>query len=70
MNKYIKQLLSLAAVAVVAWGCESDFYNEHMIDGYEPETEITDVQSIEYTLTEDDYSTISKNSTKTYSTCQ
>ncbi len=63
MNKYIKQLLSLVAVAVVAWGCESDFYNEHMIDGYEPETEITDVQSIEYTLTEDDYSTISKNST-------
>ena len=63
MNKYIKQLLTLAAVAFVSWGCESDFYNEHMIDGYEPETEITDVQSIEYTLTEDDYSTISKNST-------
>ncbi|MDO4758392.1 MAG: hypothetical protein Q4A18_03925 [Rikenellaceae bacterium] len=63
MNKYIKQLVSLAAVALVSWGCESDFYNEHMIDGYEPETEITDVQSIEYTLTEDDYSTISKNST-------
>ena len=63
MNKYIKQLLSLAVVALVSWGCESDFYNEHMIDGYEPETEITDVQSIEYTLTEDDYSTISKNST-------
>lgn len=63
MNKYIKQLLTLAAVAFVSWGCESDFYNEHMIDGYEPETEITDLQSIEYTLTEDDYSTISKNST-------
>ena len=55
--------MSLAVVALVSWGCESDFYNEHMIDGYEPETEITDVQSIEYTLTEDDYSTISKNST-------
>ncbi len=63
MNKYIKQLLSLAAVALVSWGCEADFYNEHMIDGYEPETEITDVQSIDYTLTEDDYSTISKNKT-------
>ena len=63
MNKYIKQLLTLAAVAFVSWGCESDFYNGHMIDGYEPETEITDVQSIEYTLTEDDYSTVSKNST-------
>ena len=63
MNKYIKQLLSLAAVAMVSWGCEADFYNEHMIDGYEPETEITDVQSIDYTLTEDDYSTISKNQT-------
>lgn len=43
MTKYIKQLLSLAAVALVSWGCEADFYNEHMIDGYEPETEITDV---------------------------
>ena len=63
MNKYIKQLLLLAVVALFGWGCESDFYNEHMIDGYEPETEITDVQSIEYTLTEDDYSTIAKNST-------
>ncbi len=63
MNKYIKQLLSLAAVAMVSWGCEADFYNEHMIDGYEPETEITDVQSVELTLTADDYSTISKNST-------
>lgn len=63
MNKYIKQLLSLAAVAMVSWGCEADFYNEHMIDGYEKETEIVDVQSIDYTLTEDDYSTISKNTT-------
>ena len=62
MNKYIKQLLTLAAVAFVSWGCESDFYNEHMIDGYEPDNTITDVQTVNRTLSEGDYSAISSNS--------
>ncbi|MBQ2393543.1 MAG: hypothetical protein II303_05135, partial [Alistipes sp.] len=64
MNKHIfKHLLSLAAVALMGWSCEADYFNEHELDGWEGNTEITDVKSVEYTLTADDYATISKNST-------
>lgn len=59
----INKLLLLAAIGFAAVGCESNYYNEEYLDGFNPDTEITDVQTIEYTLTEDDYSTISKNST-------
>ncbi|MBE6214139.1 MAG: hypothetical protein E7131_05605 [Rikenellaceae bacterium] len=64
MNKrFLTQILSLVALAIFGWGCETGHFNEHMIDGYEQETEVTDVQTVEYTLTDGDYSTISKNST-------
>ena len=63
MKKHIIHLLSLAALALAGWSCETDYYNEHELDGYEPEEDITDVQKIDYALTDADYGTIAKNST-------
>ncbi len=63
MKKNIFKLLSFAAIALLGWSCETDYYNEHYLDGYEPNDEITDVQSIEYTLTTADYAAIASNST-------
>ena len=63
MKKNIIKLLSLVAVAMLGWNCEADFYNEQYLDGYNPDTEITNVQEIEYTLADADYATIAKNST-------
>ena len=50
------------ALAFIGWGCEVDHFNEHMIDGYEPENTITDVRTVNRTLSEGDYSAISSNS--------
>ena len=64
MNKnIIKQFLLLVAVAIFGWSCETDYFNEHYLDGYENDNEITDVRNIDITLTADDYATIAKNST-------
>ena len=63
MNKNIfKSLLSIAVVALM-WGCETGYYNENYLDGYENNTEITDVRNIELTLDADHYAAIAKNST-------
>ena len=64
MNKnIITKFLSLAAVALIGWGCETNYFNEQYLEGYEQDNTITDVQTINYTLSEDDYSAIAKNST-------
>ena len=64
MNKnIIKSLLSVAAVALMCCGCESGYYNENYLDGYENNGEITDVQNIELTLDADHYAALAKNST-------
>ena len=63
MNKNIlKSLLSVAAVALMCLGCESGYYNENYLDGYEKIDQITDVQTIELTLEADHYAAIAKNS--------
>lgn len=58
----IKRFLSVAAVALMCWGCETGFYNENYLDGYENNGEITDVHNIELTLDADHYAAIAKNS--------
>ena len=64
MNKNIfKSLLSIAAVALMCWGCQTDYYNENYLDGYENNTEITDVHTVDLTLDADHYAAIAKNST-------
>ena len=53
MNKnIIKSLLSIAAVALM-WGCETGYYNENYLDGYQNNNEITDVRNLELTLDAD-----------------
>lgn len=63
MKKNIIKLLSLVAVAMLGWSCETDYFNEHNLDGWEPETEITDVQTVEYALDAADYAAIASNAT-------
>ena len=64
MNKnIIKNLLSVAAVALMFCGCETGYYNESYLDGYDNNTEITDVHTVELTLDADHYAAIAKNST-------
>lgn len=63
MKKNLFKLLSLVAIVLFGWACETDYYNEHYLDGYEPDDEITDVQSVEYTLAAADYAAIASNAT-------
>ena len=63
MKKNLIKLFALSAMALVGWSCETDYYNENYLDGYESDDKITDVQQIEYTLAEGDYTTIAKNAT-------
>lgn len=63
MKKNIIKLFSLAVLALAGWSCESEYYNENYLDGWESTDEITDVQEVEYTLASGDYATIAKNST-------
>lgn len=65
-NKYISVLLA-AALAATATSCDENYWNDHELDGFEEITDgpITDVQSVEYTLTEGDYSIISSLSANT-----
>ena len=63
MKKNIIKLLSLVAVAMLGWSCETDYFNEQNLDGWEPETEITDVQTVEYALVAADYAAIAGNAT-------
>jgi hypothetical protein len=64
MKKYIfKSLIIAAAVSSLA-SCDENSWNDHQLDGFE-EPVITDVQSIEYTLSSTDYATLAANSTNT-----
>ena len=63
MKKNIIKLFSLAVLALAGWSCEANFYNEQYLDGWKDSNEITNVQELELTLAEGDYSTIAKNAT-------
>lgn len=51
---------ALAAVAALS-SCGENYWNDHELDGFE-EPGITDVKTVEYTLTAADYSTLASNS--------
>lgn len=65
MNKYILKSTLALAVIMMASSCETTDYNETYFgdDGYDPKPSITDIQTIELTLTSDDYAAIASNST-------
>ena len=58
----ITRLALVAVVALTALGCQTDYFNETYLPGYDNNGEITNVQEMEITLSEDDYSAIAKNS--------
>ena len=62
-NKYISTLFA-AALACTLSACDENAWNDHL-DGFEEENDkpITNVQTLEYTLTDADYAAIASNAT-------
>ena len=54
-------MLLAVVVALLGYGCEANYFNEHNLPGYENSGEITDVKELALTLTADDYAAIAKN---------
>ena len=62
MNKnIITRMLLVVVVALLGYGCDPNYFNEHNLPGYENSGEITDVKELALTLTADDYAAIAKN---------
>ena len=62
MNKNIFSKIALmAGVALMGISCQTDYFNENYLPGYEGDSEITNTQSMEFTLSADDYAAIAKN---------
>lgn len=60
----IKKYLSIIALgALVFSACSKDYYNDHF-EGLEDMQTITDVRTLEYTLTDDDYALMAKDASK------
>ena len=63
MNKNIFRKIALvASVALMGVGCQTDYFNETYLPGYDNDGDITNVQEMEFTLSDDDYAAIAKNS--------
>lgn len=64
MNKnMLKYLLAFATLTVVGGGCSVDDYNDAYLDGFDGKTEITDVQTLKYVMTDGDYAQVADNET-------
>ncbi len=61
MKKNIIKSLCALAVGFSVVSCENYDYNAENFEGYDPNAPITDVQSLEITLTDADYEAIAKN---------
>ncbi len=62
MRKYISRVLLTASCAVLLASCEENSWNDEYLGGFET-PDNTDVQIINYTLTDYDYKTIAANAT-------
>ena len=62
MKKNILNTLLLGACVVSLTACDDNSWNDNL-DGFDGNTPITEVKTIDYTLTDADYSAIAKNST-------
>ena len=62
MNKNIfRKIALMAGVALMGISCQTDYFNENYLPGYNGESEVTNVQNMEFTLSADDYAAIAKN---------
>ena len=55
-------ILGAAIACLALTSCSENYWNDHELDGFEVPT-LTDVKTIEYTLTATDYATLASNST-------
>lgn len=62
MKKYISNILLMSGLAVALTACEENSWNDRYLDGFESDPAITDVKSIDYTMTADDYKTLAATS--------
>ena len=62
MKKYILNTLLLGGSVLLFTACNDNSWNNNL-DGFEENTPITDVQSLEYTLTASDYANLAANTT-------
>ena len=62
MKNIIIRLCSVVAVALMGLGCQTDYFNDNYLPGYDNNGDITNVRELDITLTEDDYAAIAKNS--------
>ncbi|MEG0789411.1 MAG: hypothetical protein RR258_04005 [Alistipes sp.] len=61
MKKNIIKLLFAVLALFVVVSCDKNDYNEDYLPGFNGDPEITDAQSLKYTLTDADYKTIATN---------
>ena len=61
-TKIFNALIAGACVVALA-SCDDNSWNNEHLNGFDDDPDITDVQSIEYTLTDADYASIASNST-------
>ena len=62
MNKNIFSKIALmAGVALMGVGCQTDYFNETYLPGYENGGAITDAKNFELVLSADDYAAVAKN---------
>ncbi|MDE7410998.1 MAG: hypothetical protein K2M94_03065, partial [Paramuribaculum sp.] len=52
----------MSGLAVVLTSCDENSYNDRYLDGFESDPEVTDVKSIDYTLTANDYKVLAATS--------
>ena len=62
MKNIIIRLCSVVAVALMGFGCQTDYFNDNYLPDYNNNGDITNVRELDITLTEDDYAAIAKNS--------
>lgn len=60
MKTYIKNIFLAGGALLLMTGCDDNSWNDKL-DGFDPNPGITDVRTIDYTLTAHDYTRISKN---------
>jgi len=62
MKTIIKKSLFLGAVAVGMVSCNENSWNDTYLDGFEGGQDLSNVQTLEYTFTDDDYKNLADNS--------
>ncbi len=63
MKKYINRVLLLSGCAMALAACDENSWNDEYLPGFDADKPLTEVKTIEYTLTAEDYKAIASNAT-------